>query len=70
MRRLRLPPSEVLIRAAVIVTIAGLLLLLGILFRISALNVGLFMLGSSLLTIGILLYLVAVVRDLRRREAL
>ena len=49
MSRLRLPPSAVLIRAAVVLDVVGLLLLLGILFRISALNVGLFMLGSALL---------------------
>jgi ABC-type multidrug transport system fused ATPase/permease subunit len=67
MSRFRLPRSGVLIRAAVILDIVGLLLLLGILFRISALHVGLFMLGSGMLTLGILLYLAAVIRDLRRR---
>jgi uncharacterized membrane protein YphA (DoxX/SURF4 family) len=70
MRRFQLPRSGILIRTAVILTIIGLLLLLGILLRISALFMGMFMLGSALLTMGILLYLVAVVRDLRRREAL
>jgi uncharacterized membrane protein YphA (DoxX/SURF4 family) len=70
MKRFQLPGSGVLIRAAVILTIVGLLLLLGILFRISALHVGLFMLGSALITVAIVLYLAAVIRDLRRREAL
>lgn len=70
MRRFRLPRSAVLIRAAVILDVVGLLLLLAIVVHVSALHVGLFMLGSALLTLGILLYLVAVIRDLRRREAL
>ena len=67
---MKIPSSGVLIRAAVILDVIGLLLLVGILVKISALNVGLFMLGSALLTAGILLYVFAVVRDLRRREAL
>lgn len=67
---MKIPSSAALIRAAVLLDVVGLLLLVGILVKISALNVGLFMLGSALLTLGILLYLVAVVRDLRHREAL
>lgn len=67
---MRIPSSGVLIRTAVILEVIGLLLLAGILVEISALNVGLFMLGSTLITVGILLYVFAVVRDLRRREAL
>lgn len=59
-----------LIRVAVIANITGLLLVLPILLGVSALAVGLFMLGGVLLTLGIVLYLVAVIRDLRRKEAL
>lgn len=67
---MRLPSTAVLVRVAVVLTIAGMLLLLPILFAISALNVGLVMLGSALIGAGLLLYLTAVVRDLRRREVL
>jgi uncharacterized membrane protein YphA (DoxX/SURF4 family) len=66
----RLPPTAVLIRAAVLLNVLGLLLLLGVLVRISALTVGMLMLGSLLIPLGIALYVAAVVRDLRRREAL
>lgn len=67
---MKLPSSAAMIRAAVLLDVVGLLLLAGVLVKISALNVGLFMLGSALLTVGILLYVVAVVRDLRHRQAL
>jgi hypothetical protein len=62
----RLPSSDTLIRAAVLLTLAGLLLLVPILFAIRASFVGLFMLGSLLLTLAIALYLLAVVRELRQ----
>ncbi|HEX8438313.1 hypothetical protein [Archangium sp.] len=64
------PSADKLIRAAVLLTLVGLLLLLPILFSIRASFVGLFMLGSLLLTVSIGLYVVAVVRDLRRGGAL
>jgi hypothetical protein len=67
---MRLPSSDALIRTAVLLTLAGLLLLLPILFSIRASFVGLFMLGSLLLTGGMALYLLAVVRELRRQKAL
>lgn len=67
---MKLPSIGTLIRAAVVLTVLGLLLLIPILLEISALAVGLFMLGSLLVTAGLVLYVVAVVRDLRRREAL
>jgi hypothetical protein len=67
---MRLPSSDVLIRTAVLLTLAGLLLLLPILFSIRASFVGLFMLGTLLLFVGMDLYLVAVVRELRRQKAL
>ncbi len=67
---MRVPPTETLIRTAVVLTVVGLLLLVGILLTISALAVGLFMLSSLLITAGIVLYLAAVVRELRSREAL
>ncbi len=67
---MKLPSSAAMIRAAVLLDVVGLLLLAGVLVKISALNVGLFMLGSALLAVGILLYVVAVVRDLRHRQAL
>ncbi len=63
---MRLPSSDTLIRAAVLLTLAGLLLLVPILFAIRASFVGLFMLGSLLLTLAIALYLLAVVRELRQ----
>jgi hypothetical protein len=64
------PSPDRLIRAAVLLSLVGLLLLLPILFAIRASFVGLFMLGSLLLTVSIGLYVVAVVRDLRRGGAL
>jgi hypothetical protein len=67
---MRLPSSDALIRAAVVLTLIGLVLLLPILFSIRASWVGLFMLGSLLLTVSILMYVVAVVRELRRGGAL
>lgn len=67
---MKLPAIATLIRAAVVLTVLGLVLLVPILLEISALAVGLFMLGSLLVTAGLALYVVAVVRDLRRREAL
>jgi hypothetical protein len=67
---MRMPSSDVLIRTAVLLTLAGLVSLLPILFRIRASFVGLFMLGSLLLTVSIALYVVAVVRELRRGGAL
>jgi hypothetical protein len=67
---IRLPHSNWLIRAAVIIELAGLLMVVGILLTINVVTVGLFMLGSLLITVGIALYLVAVVRDLRERRAL
>ncbi|HEX8820793.1 MAG TPA: hypothetical protein VF794_12765 [Archangium sp.] len=67
---MRLPSSDILIRAAVLLTLVGLVLLLPILFSIRAAWVGLFMLGSLLLTVSIGLYVVAVVRELRREGAL
>ena len=68
-----LPPGRIspkLIRAAVLLTLGGLLLLVPILFAIRASFVGLFMLGSGLLTGALVLYLVAVVRELRQSRAL
>lgn len=59
-----------LIRIAVIVTMAGLLLLVPILLRVSGMAVGMYMLGSLLITLGIVIYVVGVVRELRRKEAL
>jgi predicted membrane channel-forming protein YqfA (hemolysin III family) len=59
-----------IIRLAVVLDLIGLLLLVPILTAVSALGVGLFMLGGLLLTIGIVLYVYAVVRDLRGRDAL
>ena len=61
---MRLPSSDALIRAAVVLT------LVPILFSIRASWVGLYMVGSLLLTVSIVLYLVAVVRELRRGGAL
>ncbi len=67
---MRIPPTHTLIRTAVVLTIVGLLLLTGILLTINAMAVGFFMLGSMLITVGIVLYLVAVIRELRSAEAL
>ncbi len=67
---MRLPSSDALIRTAVLLTLVGLLLLLPILFSIRASFVGLFMLASLLLTVAMALYLLAVVRELRRQKAL
>lgn len=70
MRRLALPATDRIIRAAVLLAVVGMLLLVPILYQISALGVGLFMLGSLLLTLAIAAYIFAVVRELRRGEAL
>lgn len=70
MRRVTLPATDRIIRVAVLLAVVGMLLLLPILYQISALGVGLFMLGSLLLTVAIVTYVVAVVRELRRGEAL
>jgi len=70
MIRVRLPSTNRIIRVAVILTIIGLLLLIGILVTISALAVGLFMLGSLLITTGIALYVIAVVRELKEKKAI
>ncbi len=59
-----------LIRIAVLLAIVGMLLLIPILLTISGLAVGLFMLGSLLLTVAIVLYVVGVVRDLRQQTVL
>ena len=67
---MRLPSSDALIRAAVVLTVLGLLLLLPILFAIRAGWVGLFMVGSLMLTVSMALYVVAVVQELRRGGAL
>lgn len=67
---MRLPSIDTLIRISVVLVLAGLLLLLPILFEISALNVGLYMLASLLLGAGIVLYVLAVVRDLKRKQAI
>jgi hypothetical protein len=67
---MRLPSSDALIRAAVVLTVLGLLLLLPILFTIRASWVGLFMVGSLMLTVSMALYVVAVVQELRRGGAL
>jgi uncharacterized membrane protein YphA (DoxX/SURF4 family) len=64
------PLEHRMIRAAVVLTIIGMLLLIGILVPINALTVGLFMLGSLLITLGIALYLIAVLHELRQRKAL
>lgn len=70
MKRIELPPTDRLIRIAVVLTIVGLLLLIAILVTVSAFAVGSFMLGSLLITIGIGLYLAAVFRELRAKKAL
>jgi hypothetical protein len=69
-RRVRLPSNDAMIRAAVILAILGMLLLLPILLTISGMAVGLFMLGSALLSAAIVLYATAVFRELRRSDAL
>lgn len=58
------------IRAAVILAVIGMLMLIPILLGVSATAVGLFMLGSVLLTVAIVLYLAGVVRDLRHKTVL
>ncbi len=58
------------IRAAVILAVAGMLMLIPILLGVSATAVGLFMFGSLLLTVAIVLYLAGVVRDLRQKTVL
>jgi hypothetical protein len=72
MRRPRLEEvdSDRFIRVAVLLIIVGLLLVAGVVLKISALMVGLYMLGSFLITLGIVAYLVAVVAELRRQRAL
>ena len=67
---MRLPSSDTLIRFAVVLTVLGLLPLLPILFAIRAGWVGLFMVGSLMLTVSMGLYVVAVVQELRRGGAL
>ncbi|ATB37915.1 hypothetical protein CYFUS_003340 [Cystobacter fuscus] len=65
-----MPSSDTLTRAAVVLCVVGLLLLLPILSSIRASFVGFYMLGSLLLLVSITLYVVAVVRELRRGGAL
>ncbi|QRK10615.1 hypothetical protein JQX13_11300 [Archangium violaceum] len=67
---MHVPSPDKLIRAAVVLTVVGLLLMLPILFSIRASFVGCYMLGSLLLGVSITLYVVAVVRELRRGGAL
>jgi hypothetical protein len=62
--------TDRLIRTAVLLNIVGMLMMTAVLLTISALAVGLFMLGSGLVTIAIVLYLAAVIRELRERRAL
>jgi hypothetical protein len=71
-RRLRLEQLDThrIIRASVVLIILGLLLVAGVLLKISALTVGLYMLGSALITLGIIAYLVAVISELRRQRAI
>lgn len=64
------PSSDKLIRAAVLLTLVGLLMMLPILFSVRASFVGFYMLGSLLLTVSLTLYVIAVVRELRRGGAL
>ncbi|MFY0572441.1 hypothetical protein ACN28E_52585 [Archangium lansingense] len=67
---MNVPSPDKLIRAAVLLTLVGLLMMLPILFGIRASFVGLYMLGSLLLTVSLTLYVIAVVRELRRGGAL
>jgi hypothetical protein len=62
--------TDRLIRAAVLLNIVGMLMMTAVLLTISALAVGLFMLGSGLVTVAIVLYLAAVIRELREQRAL
>ncbi len=62
--------TDRVIRAAVLLIVAGLLLVVGVVLHISALTVGLYMLGSLLITLGIVAYLVAVITELRRARAI
>jgi hypothetical protein len=62
--------TDRLIRAAVLLNIVGMLMMTAVLLTISALAVGLFMLGSGLVTVAIVLYLAAVIRELRESRAL
>jgi ACR3 family arsenite efflux pump ArsB len=64
------PSPDRLIRSAVLLTLVGLLLMLPILFGVRASFVGFYMLGSLLLTVSLTLYVIAVVRELRRGGAL
>jgi hypothetical protein len=62
--------TDRMIRAAVVLTVVGLVLLLPILLGVSAFGMGLFMLGSLLISVSIALYLGAVIQELRRTRAL
>jgi hypothetical protein len=62
--------TDRLIRTAVLLNIVGMLMMTAVLLTISALAVGLFMLGSGLVTVAIVLYLAAVIRELRESRAL
>jgi hypothetical protein len=62
--------TDRLIRTAVLLNIVGMLMMTAVLLTISALAVGLFMLGSGLVTVAIVLYLAAVIRELREKRAL
>jgi ACR3 family arsenite efflux pump ArsB len=64
------PSPDKLIRAAVLLTLVGLLMMVPILFSVRASFVGFYMLGSLLLTVSLTLYVIAVVRELRRGGAL
>jgi hypothetical protein len=61
---------DLLIRIAVVLTITGLLLLVPILITVSGAAVGMFMLGSVLIVLGIGLYVAAVLHGLRLRRAI
>jgi len=61
---------DLLIRVSVVLTIVGLLFLVPILLTISGFAVGLFMLGSVLILLGIGLYVAAVIHELRVRRAI
>jgi len=61
---------DLMIRVSVVLTIVGLLFLVPILLTISGFAVGLFMLGSVLILLGIGLYVAAVLHELRARRAI
>lgn len=67
---MRLPANALLIRTAVTLTVIGLVLLVPIVLEITAWGVGLYMLGSLLIAVGLALYVTAVVRELRREGLL